>query len=116
MNNNATDVESYLAAVPDGARATFEQTRRIVKEMAPDATETISYGMPTFKHKGKWILYFGVWKDHCGLYGTSQGTVKFKPGELPEALVRAQIAERLAAIEASEAARKTKKPTAKKSA
>jgi uncharacterized protein YdhG (YjbR/CyaY superfamily) len=90
----------------------------MIRAIAPDAVESISYGMPTFKYHGRPLIYFGAWKSHCAIYGMNveghdaelaayevkKGTISFPLGEpLPEALVNALVTERMAAIEASAA-------------
>ena len=42
-----------------------------VRESAPKAEETISYGMPAFKFNGKSLVYFAAHKNHVGFYPTS---------------------------------------------
>ena len=124
MTAKPTDVEGYLATVPDEARARFEELRRTVKALAPGATETISYDMPTFKYQGQRLAYFAAWKNHWALYGmnadahrdelagfdTSGGTIRFPLDEpLPEPLVKTLVSERIAAIEAAAPTRKRKR-------
>ena len=114
-------VDEYLASVPAEARTRFEELRRIVKAAAPDGIEVISYGMPTFKLRGKWLAYFGAWQSHWGIYGmngyaspdelagydTVKGTIRFPLDRpLPEALVKKLVEARLADIEATATARK----------
>ena len=101
----ARDIDEYLSRVPGEARATLERLRADIHAAAPDATEAISYQLPTFKQDGP-LVGFGAWKNHCALYvmstavtdahekdlrryDTSKGTVRFpvdKP--LPATLVR----------------------------
>jgi len=45
-------VEEYLAACPEDSRVALENLRAIVKAIAPDATDTISYQMPAIRHNG----------------------------------------------------------------
>ena len=117
MNTKLTDVDGYLSALPDDARATLEELRRMIKAVAPDAVESISYGMPAFKHQGRPLVYFAAAKNHCALYGTSKGTIRFPPGEpLPEELVKTLVSARIAAVEAVAAGRKGKKSGAGTSA
>jgi uncharacterized protein YdhG (YjbR/CyaY superfamily) len=83
--------------------------------MAPDVEETISYGVPTFKVKGKPLLHFGVFKDHMSLFPTStpigvlkdqlskytvgKGTIQFTQDNLlPEELIKDILAVRLTQI------------------
>ena len=117
MDTKAKDIDAYLASVPDDARATLEGLRQTIRALAPAAVESISYGMPTFKYQGKPLIYFAAAKDHCALYGTSAGTMGFQPGEPPaDSLVKQLLEERIAAIEASAAGRKGKKPGGETSA
>ncbi|MEX0761132.1 MAG: DUF1801 domain-containing protein [Dehalococcoidia bacterium] len=107
MNTKPTDINDYLSAVPDDARAALEELRRTIKAAAPDAVESISYGMPTFKYRGRPLIYFAAAKAHCALYGTSRGTIRFPAAEPPsESLVRALVNERIANIEAKATGRK----------
>jgi uncharacterized protein YdhG (YjbR/CyaY superfamily) len=46
--------------------------------VAPDATETISYGIPTFKYHGN-LVHFAAYKKHIGFYPTPSGIEEFKP-------------------------------------
>jgi uncharacterized protein YdhG (YjbR/CyaY superfamily) len=124
MNNKPGDVEEYLAAVSDVARATLEGLRRTIKAVAPDAVELIGYGIPGFKYQGRPLVYFAAAKNHCALYGLpadthrdelaaydlDKGTIRFPPGAPPpEALVKTLVRERMATIERDAADRKRKK-------
>ena len=68
MAGTSTDVDGYLAGVAGGARAALEQLRRTIRAVAPEAAESISYGMPTVKYRGCPLVYFAAWKKHCALY------------------------------------------------
>jgi uncharacterized protein YdhG (YjbR/CyaY superfamily) len=63
-----TDIDTYLARIEDYQRDEFERVRKIVKREVPEAEETISYGIPTFTYKGKYLLYFGAFKKHMSLF------------------------------------------------
>ncbi|MFY9812920.1 MAG: DUF1801 domain-containing protein [Dehalococcoidales bacterium] len=54
--------------------------RQVIHEAAPEAQETISYGMPAFRQNGI-IVYFAAFKDHIGFFPTSSGVSAFA-GEL----------------------------------
>jgi uncharacterized protein YdhG (YjbR/CyaY superfamily) len=102
-------VEAYLALVPEPARSTLEKTRATIRAAAPaEATEKISYGMPSFQYKGGLVAY-AAFKNHCSFfpmgssaieefaeelkgYRVSKGTIHFpidKP--LPAALVKRMV-------------------------
>jgi uncharacterized protein YdhG (YjbR/CyaY superfamily) len=96
----ATSVAEYLAGAPEKPRALLTRLRKTIKAAAPTATESISYGMPTFKHKGKRLAYFAYWKDHCALYGLGGRTIRFTAEEpLSEQMLTRMIKARLAEIE-----------------
>ena len=99
------EVEAYLARVPEPARTALEKLRATIRAAAPkEATEAISYRMPSFQYKGGLVAY-AAFKRHCSFfpmdhsleagfaevlkqYKTSKGTIQFpvdKP--LPKALV-----------------------------
>jgi len=127
VNAKPAGIDEYLAAAPDDARVRFEELRQVVRTIAPEAVEVISYGMPTFKIKGKWLAYFGAWKNHYGLYGmngyaspdelaryeTVKGTIRFPLDEpLPEDLAKTLVSARLADVQAAAPRRKGTKTNA----
>lgn len=61
-------VDAYLAALPEDQREVLEQLRADVARLVPGAVETISYGMPAFKLRGKFLVSFAGWKRHCSIY------------------------------------------------
>lgn len=103
------EVEAYLAGVPEPARNTLEKLRAMIRAAAPkEATEHISYQIPSFYYKGGLVAY-AAFKDHCSFfpmgssaieefaeelkgYRVSKGTIHFaleKP--LPKALVTKMV-------------------------
>lgn len=60
------DVEAYIAAAPKELQAKLKQLRAVIREVAPNAVEAISYGMPGYD-KGR-VVWFGLMKSHIGLY------------------------------------------------
>jgi uncharacterized protein YdhG (YjbR/CyaY superfamily) len=109
-------VDEYLACIPEPARSTLNKVRAAIRSaVPPEATETISYGIPAFKHNGV-LVWFAAFSDHCSLfptasviaafkhelkgYSTSKGTIHFpvdKP--LPAALVKKLVKARLTEME-----------------
>lgn len=107
-------VDEYLATVPDEKRAVLERLRALIRAEAPDATEAIAYGMPSFKLDGRWLVGYAATKTGFSLYAgraptvayaeqlaayrTWKGTINFSteqplPDELVTRLVRARVAE-----------------------
>jgi hypothetical protein len=47
------EIDVFLAALPDDVRKALENPHRAIAAAAPDAVETISYGVPAFKYRGR---------------------------------------------------------------
>jgi len=60
------NVDAYIVKAPIEARARLQAMRRIIKEVAPTAIESISYGMPGYD-KGR-VAWFASMKGYIGLY------------------------------------------------
>lgn len=113
----AKSVNDYFVSVPKPARSTLKKLREVIRSaVPPEATETISYGIPCFKHNGA-LVWFAGFSEHCSLFPTasvievfkedlkdfhtSKGTIHFpldKP--LPIALVKKLVKARVAQAEA----------------
>jgi uncharacterized protein YdhG (YjbR/CyaY superfamily) len=72
------DVTEYIAGFPSEARDRMKKLRALIKEVAPDAEELISYGMPGYKLYNKPLVYFAAYKNHIGLYATPTGHEVFE--------------------------------------
>jgi uncharacterized protein YdhG (YjbR/CyaY superfamily) len=109
-------MDEYIDKSPKKAKNLMEELRRVIRETAPNAEETISYGIPTFKLNGKALVYFGAWKNHIGFYAgisaieafkhelapckQAKGTIQFpldKP--IPRELVRKIVKFRIKAVQ-----------------
>jgi uncharacterized protein YdhG (YjbR/CyaY superfamily) len=108
-----TSVDEYLAALPEPPRAALQKLRETIQAAAPEATETISYQMPTFKEQGRFLVSYAAFKDHCSLFPASarvleacgeelkpyfsgKGTLRFHADKpIPAALVRKIVKARL---------------------
>ncbi len=66
-------VDDYIANFAPDVQVILQKIRQTVKEIAPDAEETISYGIPVFKLHGI-LLYFAAFKKHIGLYPPVRGS------------------------------------------
>jgi len=62
-------IEEYHSIFPQEIIEVLQQLRKAIKEAAPQATETISYGMPAFK-QNRVLVYYAVHKEHIGFYPT----------------------------------------------
>ncbi|MBK6914294.1 MAG: DUF1801 domain-containing protein [Ignavibacteriales bacterium] len=77
MNNIFKNTDDYIKSFPKDVRHRLEQIRAIIKHTAPDAEESISYGMPAYKLNGKPLVYFAAFKNHIGFYATPSGHSEF---------------------------------------
>jgi uncharacterized protein YdhG (YjbR/CyaY superfamily) len=107
-------VDEYLARLPEPSRGALQRVRTIVRDVIPpEATEVISYGIPTFKYNGM-LMSFAAFSDHCSVFPgagpieefqkdlknfrTAKGTIQFAPekplpSELLKKLVKARMRE-----------------------
>jgi uncharacterized protein YdhG (YjbR/CyaY superfamily) len=60
-------IDAYIEGFPEPVRAKLREVRRVVRRVAPDATEKMGYGIPTFT-QGKNLFHFAAFKKHVGLY------------------------------------------------
>jgi uncharacterized protein YdhG (YjbR/CyaY superfamily) len=120
----AGTIDEYLAPLPADQRKALEDLRATIRAAAPDAAESISYGIPTFKYKGRPLANIGAAKNHCALYGgavvgadeadlegfdTSKGTIRFTPDKpLPPVLVKKLVKARMKEIDTRAATVKKK--------
>ena len=72
-----TTVDDYILSFPEDVQREMEQIRAVIKQHAPDAEESISYGMPAYKLNGKPLVYFAGFKNHIGFYATPTGHEEF---------------------------------------
>jgi len=80
MNENKTqfsNIDEYIALFPEEIQEILTKIRKIIKENAPEASEKISYQMPTFFLNGN-LIHFAAFKHHIGLYPTPTGIDAFK--------------------------------------
>lgn len=120
-------VDDYINSFPEETRILLETLRQTIKEAAPEATESIKYGMPTFVLHGN-LVYFAAWKKHISVYPitsameesldeladyktSGKGTIQFPIGKpLPLPLIRKIVVFRVAEHLESEAKRNPPSP------
>ena len=73
-----TTIDEYISTFPDNTQAILEKVRQAIHKAAPDAVETMSYGMPTFDLNGKHLVFFAGWKHHISLYPLPAGDEAFQ--------------------------------------
>lgn len=71
------DIDSYIGSFPASTQKILEQLRMTVRKAAPDAKETINYGIPTFTLNVN-LVHFAAFQNHIGFYPTPSGIETFK--------------------------------------
>jgi uncharacterized protein YdhG (YjbR/CyaY superfamily) len=107
------EIDDYLAQLDEPKRTTLEQLRRTILEVAPDAEQCISHGMPALKVRGTTVAGFAAFQHHLSYfphsgkvlgqladeleaYKWSKGALQFPiDAPLPKALVQRLIDTRL---------------------
>ncbi len=116
---STSQVDDYLAGVPEPQRSTLQQVRATLVELLPGAEQGIAYGVPCFKVGGKGVAGVASHARHCSYlpmsgsitaalaeqltgYVTSKGSVQFATDTpLPPELVAQLVAARRAEISRS---------------
>lgn len=109
-------VDDYIAKQPIGAQPILLHVRRIIRAVLPDAEETISYQMPTYKLRGQYVVYFAGWKKHWSLYPVSDPVraslgSDLDPYEFSKGTVRFPLAEPVPAMLVERIVRELRKAT-----
>lgn len=71
-------VDEYISSFTEETRNKLHIIRQTIIDNAPEAIESISYGMPAYKTNKKPLVYFGAYAKHIGFYATPTGQEKFK--------------------------------------
>lgn len=70
-------IDEYIETFPEDIQKLLKELRETIKAAAPEASETISYGIPTFTLNGKYLIYFAGWKNHISIYPIPTGSEAF---------------------------------------
>jgi uncharacterized protein YdhG (YjbR/CyaY superfamily) len=122
MSRREDPIAAHLATLPQLQRDTLTALRTTLRELLPDASESLSYNMPCFKVDGVAVAGYDGFKDHCSYFPhsgnvvgaiagvpawctiASKGTLQFPVDRpLPKTLVRKLVQARLREIAARRA-------------
>jgi uncharacterized protein YdhG (YjbR/CyaY superfamily) len=78
MTTKPATVDDYIATFPVDVQTVLEQVRSVIRKVVPQAEETISYGVPTFKLNGTYVIYFAGYKNHISIYPAPRENEAFK--------------------------------------
>jgi uncharacterized protein YdhG (YjbR/CyaY superfamily) len=73
-----TTIDAYISAFPADVQPILENVRQTIRKAAPEAAETMSYGIPTFDLNGKHLVFFAGWKHHISVYPLPAGDDAFQ--------------------------------------
>lgn len=74
----ANSIDGYIAGFPPETQKVLEELRALIRASAPNATERISYAMPTFDLNGQHLVHFAGYEKHIGFYPVPSGIEAFK--------------------------------------
>jgi uncharacterized protein YdhG (YjbR/CyaY superfamily) len=82
------DHDAYIAAAPEGFRASLIRLRTALSQALPDAEEIIAYNMPGFSVSGTTIAGYAAFSRQCGLY-VDPGAIAAHAAEIAAAGLKA---------------------------
>jgi len=71
------EIDKYIEGFPKETQFILEQVRETIQKAAPEAEESINYGIPTFLLKGN-LVHFAAFKNHIGFYPAPSGIKAFR--------------------------------------
>ena len=83
VNKQYKTIDNYISSFPSDCQQILGRIRLTIKEVAPEASEVISYGLPTLRLDGKILVHFTAFKKHIGFYPTPSAIEGFR-GELSQ--------------------------------
>ena len=121
----AKTIDEYLSRLSPDKRMTLQKLRETIREASPAAVEVISWRVPMFKYKGKYLLAFAAFTNHCSFapwgtgalsslaekhgidlskYDTTKALIRFTPQTpLPSTLVKRIVKATMQEIDAGTA-------------
>jgi uncharacterized protein YdhG (YjbR/CyaY superfamily) len=70
-------IDEYIQSFPRHIQSKLEELREVIKDLAPQAQEKISYQIPTFFLNGN-LVHFAAYTNHIGFYPGSAAINVYK--------------------------------------
>lgn len=70
-------IPEYISQFPESTQIILNKLYHLVKSLAPESEESISYAMPAFKLQNKPLIYFAGYEHHIGVYATPSAHTHF---------------------------------------
>lgn len=78
QDKKITNIDEYISNYPKETQVILQKIRKLVGELSPNFTESITYWIPTFKLNKKNIVHFAAYDKHIWFYPTSSGIIHFQ--------------------------------------
>lgn len=75
--NPPKTIDEYFTTQTKKTQEILQELREFIQKLAPEATEVMSYGIPTFKLNGN-LVHFAGYEHHIGFYPGSKAMQVFK--------------------------------------
>ena len=79
MARTTRPIDAYVAQFSGPTRVTLDALVATLRQLLPEAKETISYGMPCFAVRGKAVAGFAAFKNHCAYLPHSGSVIATVP-------------------------------------
>lgn len=83
-------IDEYISEYPKSTQVLLASLRHTIRKIAPDAKETINYGIPTFTLHGN-LVHFAAFKKHIGFYPTPSAITAFQKELTPYKTAKGSI-------------------------
>ncbi len=77
VSTSPESIDEYINLFSKEVQIILNSLKIAIKSAAPNATEKISYKIPTFYLNGN-LVHFAAYKNHIGFYPTSSGISEFQ--------------------------------------
>lgn len=67
MAQTDSGADAYIKGFPGTTQTILHQIRQTIRSTAPEATEKMAYGIPTYWQKRN-LIHFGGFPHHIGIY------------------------------------------------
>ena len=78
MPRTPKDIGDYISQFPPEVQAILNKIRSTILKTVPEATEAISYQIPTFRINGKNLIHFAAFQNHVSVYPAPRSAPEFE--------------------------------------
>ena len=72
-----TTIDEYIQGFPPDVQQKLSEMRATIRKAAPEASERIAYGVPTFVLNGN-LVHFAAFTHHIGFYPSPSAITRFQ--------------------------------------